>query len=130
MENYFARNLVYLREKNKMKQEDLAKKIGVDRSTVGHWESGRRSPKMGIVLKIAEYFNIGEDIILKDLKHEDVVNQYSNSNIKEWEYLFYNSQNKEKLTQILKATENMNDEDINMVWNIIEAIAKKHYNRE
>jgi len=47
-----------------MTQEELAKKMEKDYSTIGKWENGTRFPIMVDVLKIAELFDISlEDLI-------------------------------------------------------------------
>ena len=58
MENNFASNLKHLRIQAKMTQDDLAKKLDKDYSTIGKWELGQRSPIMVDVIKIAELFNV------------------------------------------------------------------------
>ncbi len=58
MENNFARNLKHLRLQNGMTQEELAKKLDKDYSTIGKWELGQRSPIMTDVIRISELFNI------------------------------------------------------------------------
>lgn len=58
MENNFARNLKLLRESKKISQQELADKIGVDRSTIGYWESKKADPTMINVCKLAEILNI------------------------------------------------------------------------
>lgn len=50
-------------------QEELAKKLDKDYSTIGKWENGSRSPIMADVLKIADLFNIE----LKDLIQNNIV---------------------------------------------------------
>lgn len=71
MKNYFAKNLKYLREKNNLSQEDLAKILNVELGAISHWENKRREPKMDMVLKIASYFNVSENMITRDLKQEE-----------------------------------------------------------
>ena len=58
MKNNFASNLKHLRIQAKMTQDDLAKKLDKDYSTIGKWELGQRSPIMVDVIKIAELFNV------------------------------------------------------------------------
>lgn len=58
MENNFASNLKHLRVQAKMTQDELAKKLDKDYSTIGKWELGQRSPIMIDVIKIAELFNV------------------------------------------------------------------------
>lgn len=58
MENNFATNLKHLRIQSGMTQEELAKKMGKDYSTIGKWELGQRSPIMTDVIKIADIFQV------------------------------------------------------------------------
>ncbi len=58
MENNFASNLKHLRLQNNLTQQELAKKLGKDYSTIGKWELGQRSPIMTDVIKIANFFNV------------------------------------------------------------------------
>lgn len=69
MNNYFATNLKFLRTKADMTQEDLAKKMGKDYSTIGKWESGQRTPIMEDVMKLSDVFNLNvQDLVEKDLR--------------------------------------------------------------
>ena len=43
--------LAYLRKKKDMSQQELADKIGVSRSTVGMYETGKREPEIDILQK-------------------------------------------------------------------------------
>lgn len=66
MENYFSKNLKYLREKKGLEQQELADDLGVPRSTLSCWETGIRTPKIEQIQEIADYFNVDIDIISKD----------------------------------------------------------------
>ncbi|MFA5407995.1 MAG: helix-turn-helix transcriptional regulator [Bacilli bacterium] len=71
MKDYFAINLKFLRESHKLSQEQLAKKISdkTHQTSVGRWEEQSREPTMGIVVKVAEIFDVPiADIIAKDLR--------------------------------------------------------------
>ena len=51
------------RDKYDMKQEDLAKAVGVRRETIGNLEKGRYNPSLVLAWKIAKVFNVTiEDI--------------------------------------------------------------------
>ena len=52
-----------LRKDKKVTQEELAKAINVERSSVGKYETGT-TPSMDILLKIANYFEISLDYLL------------------------------------------------------------------
>lgn len=79
---YFSTNLKYLREKKKWKQNELADKLNVTEQVVSHWENGRREPgNMEMVGKIAELFDVNEDLIFKDLRIEEKVELDENTKI-------------------------------------------------
>ena len=68
---YFNTNLEYLRKRKGWTQTDLANKLGTTWGVISHWELGKRQPRMEMVGKIAELFNLpGADIIFKDLRLE------------------------------------------------------------
>lgn len=46
------------RAKHDMKQEDLAKLVGVRRETIGNLEKGRYNPSLVLAWNIAKVFNV------------------------------------------------------------------------
>ena len=64
MNNNFASNLKRLRIQSRMTQEELAKKLDKDYSTIGKWELGQRSPIMVDVIKISELFNVSLETLI------------------------------------------------------------------
>lgn len=103
MNNFFATNFKFLREKNKMTQEEIAKKLEKDYSTIGKWEKGQRYPIMLDVIRISQIFNVSlEDLILKDLRIID-----KNNDNKE----FTEDEKKEAMKQILKEKGFLNENE-------------------
>lgn len=54
------------REKNKMKQEEIAVKIGVDRSTIAKWETGAAKPRADKLPALAKILNCTVDQLLRE----------------------------------------------------------------
>lgn len=54
----FKDELRALRLQDGLSQGELAKKLGVGRSTVSMYESGQREPDFEMLEKIADYFNV------------------------------------------------------------------------
>lgn len=55
-----------LREKTNMKQEELARRLGIDRSTVAKWETGKSKPRADMLPKIADILGCTVDELLRD----------------------------------------------------------------
>lgn len=63
--NYFSRNLKLLRVEKNIGQELLAEKIGVSKGIISMWENGLKEPKISSVIKIADFFEISIDELVK-----------------------------------------------------------------
>lgn len=59
-------NIAEIRKKCGIKQEELAKEMGVDRSTVAKWETGKSMPKAKMIRKLAEVLNCTLEDLLKE----------------------------------------------------------------
>ena len=55
--NDFAERMRYYRQMVNMRQEDLAKRMGVSQKTVSSWETGRTDPNMGQVINLCHIFD-------------------------------------------------------------------------
>ena len=53
-----------LREKAKVKQEDLANSIHTSRGTYSMYENGRRQPPYEVLVNLADYYNVSVDYLL------------------------------------------------------------------
>lgn len=60
----FSKNLKKLR--GNRSQQEIADDLKVSRQAYTSWENGTRTPKISQIEKIAEYFNVGVDIVAKD----------------------------------------------------------------
>lgn len=57
-------NLKYFRMMNGLSQQRLANKLGVSRSTVAMWETGKSQPDNSLLLKSAQILNVSVDELL------------------------------------------------------------------
>ncbi len=64
----FGERLKELRDKNKVTQEQIAEKVGVDRSYMGFLERGEKNPTLEKLTLIAKAFNITLSELLKTIK--------------------------------------------------------------
>ena len=60
----FSNSLVQLRNNRHITQEELAKALGVSRSTIGMYESGTREPNFETLEAIADYFNVSMGFLI------------------------------------------------------------------
>lgn len=59
----FGNRLTELRKQRKLTQNDMAKLLGVARTTYSSYEQGRRTPDVEIQNKIADYFGVTLDYL-------------------------------------------------------------------
>ena len=53
-----------LRESRKLTQSEIAKRLGISRSTIGMYETGAREPDYETLEAIADFFNVDIDYLL------------------------------------------------------------------
>lgn len=62
---FFSKNLRYIREeKYQLTQEALAENLGVSRSALSAYEDGRAEPRILLLIKIAQYFEVTIDELI------------------------------------------------------------------
>ena len=54
-----------LREKNNMRQEDVAKALGITRATYANYENDKTQPPIDIIKLFAKYFHTSLDVLLE-----------------------------------------------------------------
>lgn len=54
----FNERLTHLRKRYSVSQTDLANAVGVSRKSIQYYESGERYPRNGVLIKLADYFNV------------------------------------------------------------------------
>lgn len=69
---FLARNLQYLRKRDKITQEDLADRLGVSRQSVSKWETDEAYPETEKLLALCELFAVSlDDLMRRDLTQAD-----------------------------------------------------------
>lgn len=61
----FKENLIQLRKKANLSQEQLADKLSVTRQAISKWESGQTMPEADKILLLSDIFNVTTDRLLK-----------------------------------------------------------------
>ncbi|MDE5562701.1 MAG: helix-turn-helix domain-containing protein [Clostridiales bacterium] len=78
---YIAKNLQYLRKREKITQEDLAEKLNVSRQSVSKWETGEAYPETDKLLALCDLFSVSLDGLMRtDLTEGDIEAGNSNDN--------------------------------------------------
>ncbi|MDX2330389.1 helix-turn-helix domain-containing protein [Sinorhizobium medicae] len=61
---YLEKNLKILRERKGISKEELGRRVGVSGVTIGYWESGQTTPRMGKVEKVSQALGVTVDELL------------------------------------------------------------------
>jgi len=73
--NILGKNLQDLRKNRGIKQQSLAKELGISKQHLSNIESGRRLPSLDILKKISKYFNVDYSDLL-EVNEETIRNVY------------------------------------------------------
>lgn len=65
---YFAKNLRFLRRRAEWSQSDLGDKIATDYNTISRYESGKSTPKLEALTKLAQVFGVS----VEELRNVDL----------------------------------------------------------
>ena len=55
-----------IRKKQGLTQKDVAKAVGVDQTTVHLWETGKTSPRVGTLIRLAEFLKCTVNDLLQE----------------------------------------------------------------
>lgn len=74
MENFLPGNIKNLRRRQNLSQEELAGKLEITRNKVASYERGSAEPKLSIVIRFADQFEVTvDDLITKDLTDDQIL---------------------------------------------------------
>lgn len=69
---FLSTNISYLRKKKRKSQLEMADDFGYSNTTISNWEKGTRIPESLDLPRIADYFNINiDELMRKDFRLED-----------------------------------------------------------
>jgi DNA-binding XRE family transcriptional regulator len=63
--SFFGKNIRKIRIAKKMTQTEFAELFDLKRTSLGSYEEGRAEPKIDTVIKIADYFRLSLDQLLR-----------------------------------------------------------------
>ncbi len=61
MRNDFATALEYYMRRDNVNQQDLINDLGLNKSTISNWATGKRMPRPQFVRMLARYFHVSEE---------------------------------------------------------------------
>lgn len=83
-------NLKKFRNERKTTQEEIAKKLNIQKQTYQNYELGKREPSIDMLIKLADLFHTSVDNLIRDNKNE--INNYQHPR--------YNNNLMEKIKQL------------------------------
>lgn len=83
-------NLKKFRNERKTTQEEIAKKLNIQKQTYQNYELGKREPSIEMLIKLADLFHTSVDNLIRDNKNE--INNYQHPR--------YNNNLMEKIKQL------------------------------
>ena len=118
--NFFSKNLRYLREREKLEQQDLAEQLNIPQSTLSCWENGIRTPKVEQIIDIANYFGVGIDIVSRDYsKNDEYIIKEPDSKINE------NDKTISRFNTLYSKLRDLPEDKQKIVFNVTESIIKE-----
>ncbi len=90
VENSFGQRVKKLRQENGLTQIQLAEKLYISESYIALIEADKRNPSMDIVTKLADYFCVTSDYLVKGTAID-----YKDKSAKEWSEIIKGRSDKE-----------------------------------
>lgn len=118
-----------LREEKGIRQEDIGKLFNVSKSAVSQWENDIRTPDMGIIIKLADFFDVSTDYLLGRTNDPSLSDTQHVNDDEALEYLDELHKRPEMKT-LFEVGRKATKEDIETAITVIEALKKKGGNNE
>ena len=77
--SYFSENLVRLRKATGMTQQQVAEKLGINRTTYTKYETGVTEPSFEMLLRISELLGVGIDTLFNGGAERELLSSVSDS---------------------------------------------------
>ena len=77
-----ATKLKELRAKNKLTQAEFADIFSISKGTIAMWETGKRTPDIEMITRIADYFHVSVGYLVGQKQPDAEVNTVSDEDIK------------------------------------------------
>lgn len=115
----FSIRLSKLMNERDINQREIAQAVGVSESTVGKWLLLKAIPRMGVIQKLADYFNVGKSYFLEE---ESEQGYYTDPEVAEYaEELRTNPE----LRVLFSASRNLNKKQMQETYDYIRYLKSK-----
>jgi len=75
--NHFSENLKYFRSMEKISQIKLSKLTGINPKTIGAYEEGRAKPNPETLIKLADFFGIRVDELIRNRSAKKSIREFN-----------------------------------------------------
>lgn len=121
----FSNRLSSLMSERNINQREIAQVVGVSESTVGKWLLLKAIPRMGVIQKLADYFNVGKSYFLEDVP-DQTQGYYTDPEVAEYaEELRTNPE----LRVLFSSSRNLTKEQMQEAYNFIKFLKMKEENK-
>lgn len=121
----FGDKLRELREQNNLTQVELSKKLQIEQSTLANYESGRRVPKLELVIAVSKLFNVSTDYLLGTEKEDK--GYYVNEETAQYaEELRTNSE----LKVLFSASKSLSKADMKKAYEYIKFLKSQEHSKD
>lgn len=79
----FGTRLHTLRKERKLRQEDMAKQLGIARTTYAMYEQGNREPDYNTLIKLSNFFKVSIDYLLGTTETRQII-EVQDSELYQW----------------------------------------------
>ena len=115
----FSETLVRLRKQDRLTQDEAAKRMGITRSALSMYETGKREPDFETLELIADFYNVNMDTLIrreeKESQSEDLVNGDP-----ELTEILTRARDDPHIRMLFSVTKDAKPEDIEMAIQIIQ----------
>jgi len=73
-------NLMIIRNRNNVSQQEVADFLGIDRKTYASWEAGTVGVKSSYIPKLAEFLHVEISDLFREKTGDTVINQHNTDN--------------------------------------------------
>jgi transcriptional regulator with XRE-family HTH domain len=60
----YGNRIAHLRDEQRLTQEELAQKLGINRAALSHYENNRREPDYATIQRVADFFHVTVDFLM------------------------------------------------------------------